>query len=436
MIRAAALLFTLGALVSGNAAYGEDACLPCHRQKTPGIVAYWEASVHAARKIGCVSCHGSDVEANHARRVFVDAGRCGSCHAKALATHRASKHAIGLRAGAACTRNLAPTEEQQRSCSLCHRAGSSAPVVSTQCAMFLAQTPEIQRQGCGSCHRVEVSCDSCHTRHGTDLAQAADPGTCGVCHMGPDHPQLEMWETSAHGVLFRRKGEAAAPSCVTCHMAQGSHDVSRGISSPVSRELTTLRRQERDHMLSRCAACHTRAFAARSLEDADRIADQAGQAVAEAQGIVADLQRDGLLLPAPAVRPPHPLLGRAFASGPHMLYENLSTPESKFFQLKQFFAPTAFKGALHQNPDYTHWYGNAPMKLMLSELRSDAAVLRKIDSIGKRLENAVRAGGGGAQQEAGLQQELRTLRDRYLKGELSAEDYGRQKDRVLDSHGL
>jgi hydroxylamine dehydrogenase len=413
-----------------------DPCLDCHAQKTPGVVAYWKASAHAGKKVGCVDCHGPDVNANHTRRVSVDAARCGSCHTAALATHQQSKHAIGLRSGKGCTRKSKMTDEQQRSCTFCHDPDTSVPRVGTECAMFLAQSPEMQRQGCTACHRVEVSCDACHTRHGTSLSVARDPGTCGVCHMGPDHPQLEMWETSMHGVLYKQAGAAAAPSCVTCHMASGSHDVSRGISSPLSRGQTTVRRRERESMLDLCSACHTREFSARTLADGDRIAEQSAQAVAEAQGIVTALQRDGLLVPSPTERPPHPLFGANFVIGPHMLYENLSTVESTFFQLKQFYAPIAYKGAFHQNPDYAHWFGNAPMKLALSEIKSEAALLRQVQVLKKRIDNLSAAPGAGGGELEDVKRQLRTLEEKRLKGELGAQEYDRLKKKLLDEKGL
>ncbi|MBI5638872.1 MAG: hypothetical protein HZA17_00450, partial [Nitrospirae bacterium] len=217
-------ILTLSAFVffilSLNAASASDSCLECHEKKTPGIVNFWKKSMHFKKEVGCSDCHGTDTDANHEKKVTVDAARCGSCHKEALTGHRLSKHGIGLKAGRGCTRNLEKSEEREKSCTFCHKPGSSEPLVNTECAMFLAQTPEMQRQGCSSCHNVEVRCDTCHTKHGTDLSLAKEPGTCGVCHMGPDHPQLEMWETSPHGVMYQHGERDSAPSCVTCHMSR------------------------------------------------------------------------------------------------------------------------------------------------------------------------------------------------------------------------
>ena len=62
-------------------------------------------------------------------------------------------------------------------------------------------------------------------------AQARHPDTCGKCHMGPDHPQKEVYEESKHGIAFFANldkmnmaspkwivGEDyySAPTCATC----------------------------------------------------------------------------------------------------------------------------------------------------------------------------------------------------------------------------
>jgi len=412
-----------------------DPCIDCHEQKTPGIVAYWKASAHAGKKVGCVACHGSDQDANHAGRVTVNAAVCGGCHKEALATHRASKHGAGLKAGMGCTRNREKAEIRDKSCALCHAPGTAQPLVKVACAMFLAQSPAMQRQGCLSCHQVEVRCDTCHTRHGTDLSAARDPGVCGVCHMGPDHPQLEMWKTSLHGVLYARGGKTAAPSCATCHMHGGSHNVSRGII-PDGLPDAARNSEERRYMVSICSECHTPGLASRSLADADSIREQSMKIVAEAQAIVEDLQREGLLFPSPGARPPHPLSGNNFVIGPHMLYEDLSSVESIFFKLKQFYALIAFKGAYHQNPDYAHWYGNAPLKLALSEIKSEASLLRQVQVLKKRIDNLSAAPGGRGGEREDVKRQLRMLEEKRLKGEINAQEHDRLKKQLLDEQGL
>ena len=429
------LAFTAATLSSlAQPVFAGDPCLACHEKETPGVVRYWKESAHFRHQVGCVSCHGDSIEANHRKSLTVDAAICGSCHAAELVDQGRSRHGIGLRAGRGCSRHQVGTED--KSCSLCHKPGSSEPSVTVECAMFLAQSPAMQRQGCGACHLVETRCDACHTGHGTDLRIARDPRTCGTCHMGPDHPQLEAWESSRHGILFSHEGETSAPSCVTCHMQGGSHNVSRGISAGIARGSLELKKQERENMLTVCATCHTRTFAARNLEDADRIMEQSGALVSEARSIIEGLERDGLLLPPLSERPAHPLSGTSLETGSHMLYENLSLPESLFFKMKAFYAATAYKGAFHQNPDYIHWFGNAPLKLTLSEIKSEAALLRSVDRLKKRFDNLGPAGKEEQGEFADIEKKLRALKEMRLKGEITEEDLQAQKNKLLDGQGL
>lgn len=418
-------------------AHAGDVCFDCHEEKTPGINSYWKTSAHAKAQVTCESCHGSDIDANHKRSVTVNAAVCGSCHKKAYADHTLSRHNISLKSGRGCTRNLQHSTEQQKSCTFCHETGSTQPRVTTECAMFLAQSPEMQRQGCDSCHRVEARCDTCHSRHGTDIRTAAMPETCGTCHMGPDHAQFEMWESSQHGVLFRRAGEKSGPSCVGCHMKGGSHNVSRGIASGLPDSSPLVKEQERTFMLDICTACHTRSMAKRNLEDADKILIQSSSLVAEAQLIIEKLREERLLQPAPEERPAHPLFGKNFVIGPHMLYENLSRAESLFFKMKQFHYMNTTKGAFHQNPDYTHWYGNAPLKLTLSEIRSEDALLRQMDILGKRLNNLSAARSTTDEGEsAELKKQLRELNEKRLRGEIADRDHQDRKNQLLREKGL
>lgn len=96
----------------------------------------------------------------------------------------------------------------------------------------------------------EGSCSACHSRHAFSVEQVRNPENCGKCHMGPDHPQIEIYNESKHGVAFRANidkmnmdspkwivGEdySAAPTCATCHMSATkdqpvTHDVGMRIS--------------------------------------------------------------------------------------------------------------------------------------------------------------------------------------------------------------
>ncbi len=94
------------------------------------------------------------------------------------------------------------------------------------------------------------SCATCHTRHTFSIEEARKPHTCGQCHLGYDHPQIEIYEESKHGNIYDSEGENwnwenlpwrpgidfRAPTCATCHMShlvdengkvivEGTHDL-------------------------------------------------------------------------------------------------------------------------------------------------------------------------------------------------------------------
>jgi hypothetical protein len=391
-------------------------CLPCHRQKTPAAVRLWEQSAHAKAKVGCAKCHGSD----HARidkgEVRVDIKACGQCHVNALQQHQASRHGMGLQSGWGCLRNQVNRDPKE--CRFCHEVGAEQPKSVVQCARFLKQTREMGEVGCNSCHRVETSCASCHTAHATDLKIVRNPNVCAKCHMGPDHPQWEMWQTSQHGTLFESVGSQLAPNCQTCHMPEGSHNVSFGISVSSGGQPydAALRGQRRGEMARLCASCHATAFVKTQLDLADAVLSQSAALVKEAEEIVGDLADHGLLDPMPHNRPPHPFKKHELELGSQLLFEDTSHIERLLFKMKKFDFAKTIKGAFHNNPAYIHWYGNAELKMDLIDIKSEANRLRE------RKAN---------RPEATTEDQLRALKHKLERGGLSQEDYRREKDRLL-----
>lgn len=147
------------------------------------------------------------------------------------------------------------------------------------------------------------SCSACHSRHDFSPRRARQPENCGKCHLGPDHPQKEIYNESKHGIAFRDlkqhmnldsktwilgKDYSQAPTCATCHMSAHSkngkvtHNPGTRISwtnrPPVSKVLDTdehgkivteidpAKRQalikfsaveKRNNMKAVCTHCHT-----------------------------------------------------------------------------------------------------------------------------------------------------------------------------------
>ncbi|MCK5645907.1 MAG: hypothetical protein KAH97_03960, partial [Anaerolineales bacterium] len=105
------------------------------------------------------------------------------------------------------------------------------------------------------------------------------PENCGKCHMGPDHPQKEVYDESKHGVIyFTFKDEmnldkeswilgmdyTQAPNCVTCHMGANrnlfsTHDLGERISLNIRAIVSKPKdnsEQKKKEMQKVCMNCH------------------------------------------------------------------------------------------------------------------------------------------------------------------------------------
>lgn len=410
-----------------STAQAED-CIPCHREKTPAAVHQWEASAHFRAKVGCEKCHGSDHDKIVKGEARIDMKICGPCHEKAYKQHKASRHGMGLHSGWGCTRNL--TGRDPGECRFCHEEGSATPLSGVQCARFLKQSSEMGEIGCNYCHNVESSCASCHTNHNTSLAIVRDPNSCAKCHMGPDHPQWEMWQTSLHGTLTSTAPAGTAPSCQTCHMAGGSHDVSIGITMnsggiPYPAAQAAPARQE---MLRICSQCHAPEFARKDLVRGDAVRSQSLAIVKEAEKIIWDLSDHNLLDPMPQDRPPHPLSGNKLVTDSQLLYEDTSHIERLLFKMKKYDYARTIKGAYHQNPAYAHWYGNAELKMDLVDIKSEAHRLRERSAKSPAAKADNKPAATVVAEDA-----LRALKKKLERGAISEEEYGKEKAKILES---
>jgi hypothetical protein len=236
-----------------------------------------------------------------------------------------------------------------------------------------------------------------------------------------------MWQTSRHGVLAEALGEDAGPTCQRCHMPDGSHDISFGITmSPAMTQPSgkdfELRRQE---MIGVCLECHSKTFSERELKSADAILKQSKALILEAESIVRDLADRNLLVPSVAERPLHPLRGRELVLDGQMLYEDISHIERLFFKMKKYDLAKTVKGAFHQNPAYTHWYGNAELKMTLVDIKAEAARLSHVQK-----DASERPGEGEVYPS--LEEELQVLKRKHDRGALTAEEYSESKQRLFE----
>jgi hypothetical protein len=225
MAGAALLAFPLFGLAVSATADAADAefCVGCHNGVTPGIVTDWQESRHSEMAIGCDSCHGSDHQsANDVAKVVMPTPEtCADCHEEQTEQYKRGKHSLAWAAMTAMptTHGLPKVmTEGLRGCGGCHKIGLLSP----------EQLEKVRAESGGF---GTGACDSCHTRHTFSKAEAREPEACQTCHMGFDHPQWEMYSGSKHGVrhVLKRAGalpeSAAAPTCQTCHMQDGDHEV-------------------------------------------------------------------------------------------------------------------------------------------------------------------------------------------------------------------
>ena len=285
-------------------------CLKCHKKDNPGLVQAWGSSAHYGANVGCYECHQADEgDADafiHDKKkmkklisTIVSPKDCANCHADEAHEMEISHHAEAGNIMGSLDNVLAEViEGDNKFVTEGFPEGNSAAAVN----------------GCWQCHGSQVkvleggkldpatwpntgigrinpdgskgTCAACHSRHEFSAAQARHPENCGKCHMGPDHPQIEIYNESKHGIAFRANvdkmnldnpkwvvGEDywAAPTCATCHMSATrkqplTHDVGKRISisnrPPLSKKQDEKHgggytyEERRNNMKDVCVACH------------------------------------------------------------------------------------------------------------------------------------------------------------------------------------
>jgi hypothetical protein len=402
------LLGAFGSLVP-NSAWASD-CIDCHRLTNPTIVYDWHLSKHSANDIDCSVCHGDQhtSEADVHEVQLPTPQVCAECHQTQFEQYASGKHALAW-----ASMNAMPTAHWQpmaliegmKGCGGCHKIG--------------LKSEEDLRQLKQSGSRFGVaSCDACHTRHTFAVEEAKDPEACRTCHMGFDHPQWEMYSGSKHGVRYSLKKAGilskvrGAPTCQTCHMQQGNHEVrtawgflavrlplpedpqwradrvtvlqALGVLDPdgnptprldvvkaadVARLDEESWQKERSKMLQTCRACHSGNFAAGELQKGDDMIREADRLLAEAIRIVADLYRDGVLAKPESY---------AYAFPDLLTFHDAPTEiEQTLFEMHLEHRMRAFQGTFHANPDYALWYGWSAMARDLTKIKTMAAELRQ-----------------------------------------------------------
>lgn len=244
----------------------KDKCVSCHDGVTPEVVIQWHDSAHSGSGVMCISCHeaektdpsGRDHNGYHITPV-VTPKHCQKCHPKEVQEFRDSMHdeaglfslsSYGI-VGEEVVRGNVTIGETRNYMTQFSREGAEAGCLDCHGTVIkvakdgtLINWPNVG-MGRFNPDGSVGSCSTCHTRHDYSIEQARKPETCGQCHLGPDHPQREIYEESKHGNIVAAMGETfdweakdwgpehiKAPTCATCHMSgfggavKTTHDVS------------------------------------------------------------------------------------------------------------------------------------------------------------------------------------------------------------------
>lgn len=364
-------------------ASSQDECVVCHRRNTPGIVEQFGHSTMAGAEVICSDCH--EVEADYPGSVehegsYVLASpttaMCERCHQAEVAQFLQSRHSLPAYVAYAGSEGL--PEAMLTQYEAIPEGGFNPARLSERNALFALEGEEVTRFACESCHNIGKpaadgsigDCTKCHLRHQFSLEQARKPETCNFCHIGPDHPQYEIYIESPHGIAYHTGGhewnweaepgtltvsDFPAPTCSICHMSGfgtsgTTHDVGDRLSwflfAPVS-ERRPAWQDNMARMQGVCFQCHNQNFISTFYAEADQATLAVNAWVEESQAIMAPLQEQGLLTDDPFDQP----------------------IDFTYFELWHHWGRTAKFGAWMQGPDYTQWHGAYELLADLAELR-------------------------------------------------------------------
>ncbi|MFH1852382.1 MAG: multiheme c-type cytochrome [Candidatus Neomarinimicrobiota bacterium] len=344
-------------------------CMVCHKEKTPGLYRQWLESTHAEYEVTCIDCHGAaedDVDAflheDSYVATLVTPDDCGICHEKEMEEVGASYHATAgmiLESQDAYLANvLGGHQVVVTGCESCHGArikiDPNSPNKLDRQSWPNSGIGRINPDG------SKGSCNACHTRHGFSKAQARQPEACSKCHLGPDHPQKEVYEESKHGNIYYTNRDKMnldsyswivgedyyeAPTCVTCHMGatrfqESTHDVGNRIQWSLRPPISQLKddySEKRKNMKDVCQACHTSTFISGHFYQFDSFVKLYDEKFARPATELIDLIKKKGLLENQA----------AFGNGIEWIYWELWHHEGR----------RARHGVAMAGPDYAWWHG-------------------------------------------------------------------------------
>ena len=369
------------------------ACIECHKRESPAIFTDWAHSRHASANISCLDCHQAkesdpDVSPIHYKQyqrsdskwgtaeyrvpvaAVVTPKDCSRCHPDEAKQYDRSKHAntieIMWKLDPWLNHGLNSDFERVNGCFHCH---GTVLKLDKDGKLDQKTWPNV---GVGRINMdgSKGSCTSCHTRHRFSIAEARKPETCGQCHLGPDHPQMEIYNESKHGAIYNAAGatwnwnaapgtwtagvDYRTPACAGCHMSgSGStlttHDVTERLSWETQAPLTVRPQDfkpfpaknnwevERAKMKEVCKQCHGQQWVDAHYRHLD-----------EAVATYNDLY----------FKPAQKKLDELYAKGLMPKDAFFRAPLwTEFYELWHHEGRRARMGAAMMAPDYSWWHG-------------------------------------------------------------------------------
>ena len=383
------------------------ACIECHKSETPGIFADWSQSRHASANITCIDCHKAeqfdpDVSKEHYKQyersdqkygtkeykvpisAIVTPKDCSRCHPDEAKQYSRSKHANTLeiiwKVDPWLNKGMNSDSERTTGCYHCH--GS---IIKLKDGKLTSDTWPSVGVGRINPDGSKGSCTACHTRHRFSVAEARRPEACGQCHLGPDHPQIEIYMESKHGDIYTAWGDTynwnaapgtwtpgvdyRAPTCASCHMSGAgpvltTHDVTERLSWELQAPLTvrpqnfkpfpakTNWKVERQKMQAICMQCHSKQWVVNHYAQLDKTVQE---------------YNDNYFKPAKKVL--QELYAKGLMDKSRYFDED---PELNFYELWHHEGRRKRMGVAMAGPDYAWWHGAYDMKPKFDKFMKEA----------------------------------------------------------------
>ncbi len=226
------------------------------------------------------------------------------------------------------------------------------------------------------------NCVVCHTRHRFNIAEARKPAACASCHLGPDHPDIEIFNNSKHGHIYNSEGsewnfasapdawepgDYRAPTCAVCHQSgigdlPTTHNVSERLkwnlwakrsnvrNSPDPMSMLTGDGEKGRALMKRvCSNCHSTTHTDNFFEQADNHIELYNEGYYD----VAEQMRKEL-------------------AEKNLLKANPWDDEFQkvYYHLWHHQGRRMRQGAAMGAPDYAHWHGVFELQQDLYELKA------------------------------------------------------------------